>query len=266
MRIAVQHSRIEEHGQVRVDRHAAQTGHVGGGVPVESGTLDPFGQQHLVPDVLFHHGGGAHGVQAAGAHGRLEGGRILRLEAVVGLGDESSPPFVHQQQGRVDVLPVGLDAVGEILEDGLDRGEETEDVQIQGDFGEYARALDLDGDVLPGLEGAAVHLSDGRGRHGFVRQRGEYLGQFVHAQFLPQYLPRLLGRKGGDRILEGPQLQGVGLGHQIGTNRQRLSQLDEGRSQFLAQRQRILRPLRFRPPQRRIFLVPQEFPQNEPVE
>ena len=76
----MQRARVEEHGEVGVDGDAAQTGHVRGGVAVEAGAFHPLGHEDGVADQVFHHGGGADGVQAAGAHGLLELDGVLGLQ------------------------------------------------------------------------------------------------------------------------------------------------------------------------------------------
>jgi hypothetical protein len=114
VRVAVQAARVEEHGEVGVDRDGAEARHVGRLVPVEPRPVHPLRHQHLARRELADDGRRGHRVEPAVLHRAHEVLGVLGLVDVVGLGDEAAAPLVHQRARQLDVLRVGLLALHEV--------------------------------------------------------------------------------------------------------------------------------------------------------
>ena len=116
-----------------------------------------------------------------------------------------------------------LQAVGQVLQRRLDRGEQPQDVQVQRDLPQYARPLHLHRHVRPVLQRAPAHLPDGCRRDRLVRERREHLAQVRRAQLAVEHVARRVAVEGGDRVLELAQLQRVGLREDVSPDAQRLA-------------------------------------------
>ena len=178
-------------------------------------------------------------------HIRLEPRRVVRLQPVVELlhepfrgdvqdGDETLRGLHHLLEERV---VTGGDSRG-----GLEEG--PDDEQVQGDDGEDIRPLHLDGDdAAPSVgfrlvharrvqpQRRLIHLPDGRGGDR-LRERGrgvleDVVERHPVAQARLDRRPRLVASEGRNLIEQLLELVQVGLGQEIGTDRDRLPNLDE---------------------------------------
>ncbi len=152
----------------------------------------------------------------------------------------------RRRRGLVDEVQLAADRVGELVDDrfgviGPQLGEErfgplghpAEDVDVELHDVVDAGAFDLDDDVLPVGRGRAVDLRDRAAGEGLVGELAEGLFD-GHAGVVEENALGLLDGKGGDVVLElferGQNLRRQDVGSRGGD----LSQLDEGRPEFLA--------------------------------
>mmetsp|Transcript_556 Transcript_556/g.1719 ORF Transcript_556/g.1719 Transcript_556/m.1719 type:complete len:248 (-) Transcript_556:237-980(-) len=233
-------ARVEEHRQIRVDRHGAQPRHVRALVAVEARAVNPLRDEHLARRQVAHDNRCGHGVEAAVLHRLDEGLRVLRLVNVVRLGDEPAPPLVDERARELDVLGEGLLPRERIAHAHLPRREEAEDEEVERNLGEDVGPLHLHRHFAPVLERRLVHLPDRRGRERFVGDLCKHGGEVLHVQLVPHDLTRALRVERGHGILQRAQLKRVRLGDQVRPDRQRLPELDERRAELRAEHERLL--------------------------
>ena len=169
------------------------------------------------------HGAGHHDAGEV-AQVLAQRGEVLRLGAVVQLG-EQRPPELGQQVGGA-VAPAGLGVAVQELGDVLQR------VQVGDDLLADARALHLDGHLRPVAQAGAVHLPQRGGGQRLRVEVRERLGH-AHAQLGRDDALHLGVRERGHVVLEPGQRLHVRLGQEVGAGGQELSELDVGGPQPL---------------------------------
>ncbi len=102
-------------------------------------------------------------------------------------------------------------------------------MEIERDFAEDARSLDLDRHVFPvGSEGAAVDLADARGGDGAGGEGGEDGGEVGDAEFGAEDVVGFGGGERRDGVLELAEFEGIGLGEDVGADGEGLAEFDAG--------------------------------------
>lgn len=92
-------------------------------------------------------------------------------------------------------------------------------MEIERDFPEDARSLDLDRHVLSvGSESSSVDLSYACGGDGFGGEGGEYGGEVGDAEFGAEDVVGFGGGEGGNGVLELAEFEGVGFGEDVGAD------------------------------------------------
>jgi hypothetical protein len=115
-----------------------------------------------------------------------------------------------------------------------------QDFQVQFYYLAQVRALDFHGDGRPIVQSGSVDLRQRRRADGFGVYLAEHLVQRASEFRLNQRAhgrPRL----GGGVVLELAQFVNKRVGQQVGAGAENLSQLDEGRSEFLHRDAQVLR-------------------------
>ena len=145
-------------------------------------------------------------------------------------------PRVHRLGLEPEVELLG-EVVGEVGDDVL-RGQSPaqlgqldelraalEDLQVGGHAAADAGPLDLDDDLLAGVQGRVVHLRDRGRREGLVLERLEQLGRLV-AQLLLEQLVHFVGVGGRDRVEQAAELPRQRLAERARAGRDDLAELD----------------------------------------
>mmetsp|Transcript_848 Transcript_848/g.1783 ORF Transcript_848/g.1783 Transcript_848/m.1783 type:complete len:221 (+) Transcript_848:1618-2280(+) len=215
----MQNARIQKHRQIRINRNSTQPRNILARILIQPRPLHPLRHQNLILHQLLHHVRSTHRIQSPLPHRLLELHGIRRLESIIRFGDESSSPFVDQQQRSIDIFLRGWTAIDGVLEFRLNERQETQNVEIEGDFAEDARSLDLDRHVLSvGSESSSVDLSYARGGDGSGGEGGEDGGEVGDAEFGAEDVVGFGGREGRDGVLELAEFEGVWFGEDVGAD------------------------------------------------
>ena len=150
-------------------------------------------------------------------------------------------PGVHRLRLEAEVELLG-EVVGEVGDDVL-RGESPaqlgqldelraalEDLQVGGDAAADTRALDLDDDLLAGVQRGVVHLRDRRRRERLVVPLGEQLGR-VLAEVLDEQLVHFVGVGRRHSVEQAAELAAQRFAERARAGRDDLAELDVGRAE-----------------------------------
>ena len=150
-------------------------------------------------------------------------------------------PGIHRLRLEPEVELLGQ-VVGEVGDDVLrgqpaaqlgqldDLSEALEDLQVGGHPAADARPLDLDHDLLAGVQGRVVHLGDRRRRERLLVEGGEQLRRLV-AELLVEQLVHLVGVGGRHPVEQAAELPGHRLAERARAGRDDLAELDVRRTQ-----------------------------------
>ena len=151
-------------------------------------------------------------------------------------------PGVHRLRLEAEVQLLGQ-VVGEVGDDVLCRqpaaqlgqfdglGEALQDLQVGGDPAADARPLDLDDDLLAGVQRRVVHLRDGRRRERLFVELGEQFGRLA-AELLGEELVHLFGVGGRHPVEQAAEFAGQRFAECAGAGRDDLPELDVRRTQI----------------------------------
>ena len=91
-------ARVKQHGEVGVDRYAAQPRDVRTTITIKAGAFNPPRDEHLTAAVLIDYSRCSHSVEPAPCHRLSELDLLASFLPVVHLGHETTTPLIHQVQ------------------------------------------------------------------------------------------------------------------------------------------------------------------------
>mmetsp|Transcript_33033 Transcript_33033/g.78774 ORF Transcript_33033/g.78774 Transcript_33033/m.78774 type:complete len:680 (-) Transcript_33033:684-2723(-) len=234
VRVTVQQARIQQHRQVRVQRHSRQPPHIPCLGRGQTLAVDPLGDKDSVGAELVNHFRGRHRIQTPRLHGLKEALRVHSLPLIVQLVHEPRAPLVDE-----------ADKVGVELHEALvRRRDDAAEVEVQRDVQHHVRPLNLHGHLRAIRQHSLVDLPDAR-RGNWRRGQGlEDVRDRALAEGRELLGDDVLGdvcRKRLHSVLKLAQLRYVRRRQQVAADRQRLSDLDGGGAELGADLQDLLR-------------------------